>query len=121
MADETKQGVGDLLMGVVSIIEDADPNALSAEVKAKVTLYSKLVGAGVDQALMAANVSNVVPVIIDSSAKILHEVDVIWNAVAASKATKAKETTASAATPAPVAQTSSAATILSGGALKAGS
>lgn len=118
MADETKQGVGDLLMGVVSIIEDADPNALSAEVKAKVTLYSQLVGAGVDQALMAANVSNVVPVIIDSSAKILREVDVIWDAVAASKDAKAKETTASAA---PAAQASSAATILSGGALKAGS
>lgn len=125
MADEKKQGVGDLLMGIVSIIEDADPTALSTEVKAKVALYSQLVGAGVDQALLAANVSDVVPVIIDSSSKILEQVDVIWDAISASKAAKATETTASTATPSAAtpasAQTSSAATMLAGGSLKAGS
>lgn len=87
--DTTKQGIGDLLKGVLEIIRDADPNAISDTTEAKVVMYANLVGGALDPMLAKVGDGSVIPTIIDASSNILTQVDRIWDASVANKAATA--------------------------------
>lgn len=95
MSTDTTGSAG-VLTGVLELVKDAKPDAVSASTEAKVRLYASLIGAGIDQALASAGVSSAVPTIVDASGKILTQLDRIFDAVNAEKAT-----TTAAVAPAP--------------------
>ena len=81
MADTKATGTEALLLSVLAIIEDVDPSAVSAETKSKVETYAGLVGGALDSVLSQVGTGDKIPTIIDASAKILEQIDVIYDVV----------------------------------------